>query len=72
MTLKPDGKTPRRLTFDVDGTKGAVTFVGWQTDTVAPDALFAPPPDAPVTEVDRADVYRIFSSLFNFLVEMVQ
>ncbi|MCX7427610.1 MAG: dienelactone hydrolase family protein [Planctomycetia bacterium] len=72
LTLKLDGKTPRRLTFDVDGTKGAVTFVGWQTDTVAPDALFAPPPDAPVTEVDRADVYRIFSSLFNFLMEMVQ
>ena len=72
LVLKEDGRTPDRATFDVAGVRGTVTFRGWQTNTVAHDALFDPPAGIPAKEVDREDLYRMFSAMFNFAVESAQ
>ena len=44
VLLKEDRKSPHGLTFDLPGVKGTVKFHGWETNTVAHDAMFAPPP----------------------------
>ena len=35
-------------------------------------ALFDPPAGVPIREVDRDAVYRIYSSIFNFAMELVE
>jgi len=72
VAMRDDGKTPRRLTFDVGGARGTVTFRGWQTNTVAHRSMFDPPSGLPEREVARADLYRIFSAMFDFAVESSQ
>lgn len=72
LVLSPDRKTPRSATFDVDGVRGEVTFRAWQANTVAHDSLFEPPGGLRRQEVGRDDVCRIFSSMFNFAMEMTQ
>jgi len=69
LTLRDDRTTPHRVRFRVGGVKGSATFRGWQIDTVAHEALFEPPPDAPTREVDPEKLYRIFSAMFNFAME---
>lgn len=69
LELAGDGRTPRAATFDVEGVRGKVTFRGWQTGTVAHDALFEPPSDVPQKEVGREELYRVFSAMFNFAME---
>ncbi|MBN2021935.1 MAG: prolyl oligopeptidase family serine peptidase [Pirellulales bacterium] len=71
LVFGPDGKSPARLDFDVDGVEGKVTFRAWSIDGLAHDALFAPPPGQPVTPIRQADVYHVFSALFDFLMEKV-
>ena len=56
----------------VQPTRGTVTFRGWQVNTVAHDAMFDPPAGLPEKEVDRQDLYRMFSAMFNFAVESAQ
>jgi hypothetical protein len=72
VILKEDGRTPERATFDLVGVRGTVTFRGWQVNTVAHDAMFDPPAGLPEKEVDREDLYRMFSAMFNFAVESAQ
>lgn len=72
LVLKDDGKTPAGLTFDVGGVRGTITFRAWQLNTVAHDALFAPPGKLPGKRVDPSDLYRMFSALFNFAMENVE
>jgi dienelactone hydrolase len=72
VILREDGRTPEHATFDVAGVRGTVTFRGWQINTVAHDALFDPPAGLPEKEVDRQDLYRMFSAMFNFAVESAQ
>ena len=72
LTLKDDGQTPQQVAFDVDGIKGVLTFRGWQTDTVAHDAMFTRPDDLPIKEVSQSDLYRILSAMFNFAMESVE
>jgi len=72
LAMKDDGKTPQQATFDVGGVKGTLTFRGWQANTVAHDAMFDPPPGIPEQEVDRIELYRIFSAMFNFAMESTQ
>lgn len=73
LRLVLDGeRRPVSATFHVDGVRGEVLFRAWQTDTVAPDGLFQPPPDKKVQEVDSADLVRIYSAMFDFLMEMTE
>jgi len=72
LVLKEDGKTPQQVTFDVAGVQGTITFRGWQANTVAHPSMFDPPAGIPEKEVDREDLYRIFSAMFNFAVESTQ
>ena len=72
LVMRDDGKTPRQVTFDVAGVKGTVTFRGWQTNTVAHPSMFDPPSGLPEREVARADLYRVFSAMFDFAVESSQ
>jgi hypothetical protein len=67
-----DGRTPRAATFDVEGVRGQVTFRGWQTGTVAHDALFEPPSGVPQKEVGREELHRVFSAMFNFAMESAE
>jgi hypothetical protein len=72
LVLSDDRNTPQQVTFDVAGVKGTLTFRGWQTNTVAHPSMFDPPPGLPAKEVDAADLYRMFSAMFNFAVESAQ
>ena len=73
LVLDRERKTPQTVTFDVDGVKGKITFVGWQTNAVAQQqALFEPPADLARKDVDRADIHRIFSAMFNFVMELTE
>jgi hypothetical protein len=70
--LTPSGRSPDRLELRIGGVRGTVKFRAWQINTIAQDPLFTPPADLPVTEVRRADVDRMFMSLFNFAMEKLQ
>jgi len=72
LVMRDDGKTPHQATFDLAGVRGTLTVRGWQMNTVAHKSMFDPPPGIPVREVDRADLYRIFSAMFNFAVESAE
>ena len=72
LAMRDDGKTPHQATFDVAGVRGTLTFRGWQMNTVAHQSMFDPPPGIPVREVDRVDLYRVFSAMFNFAVESAE
>jgi hypothetical protein len=72
LVFEDDATTPRQATFDVAGVQGTVTFNGWQTHTVAHETMFDPPSGLPEKEVDRTDLYRVFSAMFDFAMESVQ
>ena len=64
-----DGPAPKRIDFEIDRVAGTVTVLAWQVGSPAVDGLFAPPGHLPVTAVSKADVQRMFVSLFNFAME---
>ncbi len=72
LTLRADGSTPERLGFDVPGAVGEIAFRQWQINTVAPEAVFAPPTGLAEKEVDASELQRVFSALWNFAMENVQ
>ena len=72
LAFQEDGRTPASATFSVAGLAGKVRFHGWQTDTVAPEALFEPPAGLKRVEVEQADVCRIFAALLNFGAEYIE
>ena len=65
ISFRDDG-TPEAASFAVAGLSGTVKFRGWQANTPALDALFAPPADLPREEVEEADLHRVFSAAINF------
>jgi hypothetical protein len=69
LTLQPDGRTPKRLDVRFDGVEGELTFRTWQINTVAHDAMFEPPAAPTKSQVEAADVLRVFSALINFAME---
>ncbi|MFH1922696.1 MAG: prolyl oligopeptidase family serine peptidase [Planctomycetota bacterium] len=72
LVLKDDARTPREVTFDVADVQGRLTFRGWQSNTVAHPSMFDPPAGIPEKEVDRTDLYRIFSAMFDFAMESIR
>ncbi|HBO42627.1 MAG TPA: hypothetical protein DD670_01565 [Planctomycetaceae bacterium] len=71
LVLRSDDRSPKQIRFEIGKVKGNVAVRAWRVDAPASDELFAPPGDLPVTEVSRADVERMFASLFNFVMENV-
>ena len=69
LVLKENTATPLSLSFDSGGVTGTVKFHGWQINTIAHDALFEEPAGLTCQEVDRTDLYRIFSAMFDFAME---
>jgi len=72
LRFQPDRSTPDSLEFEVQGFKGTVRFRVWQLGTVARPELFAPPTGLPVREVEPVELYRIFSAMFNFAMELAE
>ena len=69
LCFADDGRTPAAATFAVAGVQGKLDFHGWQTNTIAPDALFEPPPGTERHEVEQSDVHRMFAAMANFAAE---
>ena len=72
IVIKPDGRSPESITVGFVDAVATVTFRTFELNTVAHPALFDPPSGTPVREVDRDTVYRIFSSMFNFAMELTE
>ncbi|MGO8751330.1 MAG: alpha/beta hydrolase family protein [Thermoguttaceae bacterium] len=72
VLLKEDRKSPHGLTFDLPGVKGTLKFHAWETNTVAHDTMFAPPPGLTEKAVEPVELQRIFSAMFNFAMENLQ
>ncbi|MBN2477507.1 MAG: prolyl oligopeptidase family serine peptidase [Pirellulales bacterium] len=72
LVLDRDGRAPQRLSFNVEGARGTVTFRGWQFNTLAHESLFKEPDNLTAEEVKAEDLHRVFSALFSFAMEHVQ
>ena len=77
VSFQDDGQTPAQAVFDFPkiqkpGTQVKITIRGWQVNTVADDAWFAPPVDLPTHELDQADLYHVFSAIFDFAMEQTE
>ena len=71
LAFRDDGATPENLSYAVGGASGKVKFLGWQINTPAVDALFAPPADLPRQAVEQADLHRVFSAAVTFALDRV-
>lgn len=69
LAFQDDGRTPAELKFAAANFQATIRFRGWQTNTVAVDALFDPPEGPPRREVAQADLLRVFAAMFNFAAE---
>jgi dienelactone hydrolase len=72
IVLAADGRSPQSITIGFVDALATVTFRSFELNTVAHSALFEPPSGMSVREVDRESVYRIFSSMFNFAMELTE
>ncbi|NUQ62681.1 MAG: alpha/beta hydrolase [Pirellulales bacterium] len=72
LVVDKDGRSPQSLEFDVGGVQGTARFRTWQMNTVAHPGLYDPPAGLPVQEVNRDDLYRMFSAMLNFAMENAQ
>jgi dienelactone hydrolase len=69
LVFRDDGRTPDRANVDVAGVRWTLQFRIWQINRAAQESLFEPPADLPRREVDQADLHRVFSDMFNFVME---
>jgi len=65
VLLAEDGVTPREITFHLAGLQGRVTIDAWQPRAACSDESFQPPANLAVQDVTRANVYRLFATLFH-------
>ena len=72
IVMKPDGRSPEAITVGFTDAVATITFRSFELNTVAHPALFEPPAGSPVREVERDAVYKIFSSMFNFAMELTE
>lgn len=63
-SFQKDNQTPTELAFDISGITGKAVVRDWQVNAVAEDTMFNPPSDLPVVEVEQADLYRMFATIF--------
>lgn len=71
VSFGDDGQTPKQAEFDVAGTAGKAIVHRWQVNAAAEDAVFNPPGDLPAVEVDQADLYRAFATMFDLAMQRV-
>ena len=69
IAFQDDGRTPAAVAFTVAGYRGKLHVHGWQSDTIAPEALFEPPAGLPRIEVEQSDLCRMFAAALNFAAE---
>lgn len=67
--FRDDGKTPTEVSFDVAGVSGMVAIRDWQFNAMAKDTMFNPPADMPINEVEQADLYRTFATIFDLAMQ---
>ena len=72
IVMTPDGRSPQSITIGFVDAVATITFRSFALNTVAHPALFDPPSGVSAREVDRQTVYRIFSSIFNFAMELTE
>ncbi len=72
VSLQKDGRTPTQLAFEVAGVSGKAAVSGWQLNAAVEDSQFQPPAELPKREVDQADLYRAFSTIFNLAMQNVK
>lgn len=71
-SFQSDGKTPAQIKFDVPGVDGKVEVRGWKVNAPADDAMFNPPKELKVVEVEQADLYKTFAMMFNLVVQQAK
>jgi dienelactone hydrolase len=77
VSFQDDGSTPAQIRFQLPGSRtaevaGEITIHGWQVNAVAEKNLFAPPANLPIREVIQADLYRVFSAVFDLVMEQTE
>jgi dienelactone hydrolase len=69
LLLGDDGRSPQSLSFEMPGAAGNVKFLGWQTNTVVPAAVFDPPSGLAPKDVPVEQLQRMISAMFDFAVD---
>ena len=72
ISFQKDGKTPSQAAFDVAHVKGKAVIRDWRVNAVAEDSAFNPPKGLPVVEVDQADLYRTFATVFDMAMQRMK
>jgi hypothetical protein len=77
VSFQDDGRTPSGAvvnlpTLQKAGIEGKITIHGWHVNELAKEAWFAPPADLPTREVEQADLYRVFSAIFDLAMERTE
>ncbi len=67
LRFQPDGKTPRKIGFQISEWEGDLDIGLWQIEEPVPDSHFAPPDVPHKTEVPCYEMHRVFGAVFNFL-----
>lgn len=65
-------RTPDRVDFEVEKTKGHVQILVWQLDGPSRPELFAPPEGIKRDMVGTPDLHRMFAAVIHFLLEQAQ
>ena len=77
VSFQDDGRTPAQFVVRLPGSpsrqiSAKITVRGWQVNAAANQAMFAPPAGLPIHEVEQADLYHVFSAIFDFAVEKTE
>ena len=72
LAFAADRRRPRSVDFDVAGVTGTAEFRVWQQNAPATDELFREPEAEDIQDVPADALTRIFSAMFNFLMETVE
>jgi hypothetical protein len=77
VSFQKDGKTPAEAVVSLPklfktGIEGKITIHDWRVNETAQDAWFAPPADLATHEVDQADLYHVFSAMFDLAMERTE
>jgi dienelactone hydrolase len=72
LLFDAEGKAPKRLEFEILGTRGTVEIRDWRVNAAAEGTLFQPPAEKNAQAVEQAEVYRIFARLFNAALMLMQ
>ncbi|MCX8155905.1 MAG: prolyl oligopeptidase family serine peptidase [Verrucomicrobiae bacterium] len=72
IKFQTDGVTPSEISAEAMGFDVHFTVRGWQTNTLAPDALFQPSANLSRKELDRAALLQDMAGVLNFVGDLVK